>query len=111
MGISGLGSGQLTCGPSTERRALAVALPTVHPRKKLCLSMAILGQFPPNLVFLIGILRPVRWTVTAARPWSRSAGESAAASPTRSASKAPRSHKRSGHVLDPQHEIRPGGAQ
>jgi hypothetical protein len=49
--------------------------------------MAFLGQFPPNLVFLIGILRPVRWTVTDERPWSRLTGESAAASPTRSASK------------------------
>jgi len=23
--------------------------------------MAILGQFPPNLIFTIGILRPVKW--------------------------------------------------
>jgi hypothetical protein len=49
--------------------------------------MAILGQFPPNLVFLIGILKPVRWTV-AARAWSRPAERPTATSPRgRSASK------------------------
>jgi hypothetical protein len=31
--------------------------------------MAILGQFPSNLIFTIGILRPVRWTI--AHPLSR----------------------------------------
>jgi hypothetical protein len=37
------------------------------PLKKLCLSMAILGQFPPNLAFVIGILRPVRRTTALQR--------------------------------------------
>ena len=73
---------RVSCGC---RLFIAHRIPSFAPQK-LCLSMAILGQFPPNLVFLIGILRPVRWTVRAARPWSRSAGAPAAKSPTRSTS-------------------------
>ncbi|MBU4399539.1 MAG: hypothetical protein KKE86_09430 [Planctomycetes bacterium] len=38
--------------------------------------MAIPGQFPPNLIFLIGILEPVQWTV-APRPWYCSSDVSA----------------------------------
>jgi hypothetical protein len=30
--------------------------------------MAILGQFPPNLIFTIGILRPVKWFRTNSEP-------------------------------------------
>jgi hypothetical protein len=33
--------------------------------------MAIPGQFPPNLIFTIGILQPVKWTHAAKRArWS-----------------------------------------
>ena len=64
-------------------------VPRPAPRELLCLNMAFLGQLPPNLVFVIGILKPVKWTVAAARPWRRPADAPADASPARSASKAP----------------------
>jgi hypothetical protein len=49
--------------------------------------MAILGQFPPNVIFLIGILRPVRWTIAAARSWSRPDSEPVATTQPLSLSK------------------------